>query len=63
VLEHDLARHEAAPLDESAEGEILDLGRVEGLSAAPSTLREVAASGGIAETEESGTIENPSSQL
>jgi N utilization substance protein A len=44
VLEHDLARHERPPLEETAEGEILDLGRVEGLSAAPSTLRDVATS-------------------
>jgi hypothetical protein len=39
VLQQDLATHEPAPIDESAEGEVLDLGRVEGLSAAPSTLR------------------------
>jgi hypothetical protein len=39
VLEHDLATHEPAPTEESAEGEVLDLGRVEGLSGAPSTLR------------------------
>jgi transcription termination/antitermination protein NusA len=41
VLEQDLARHEAALLDEEEGAEVLDLGRVEGLSAAPSTLREV----------------------
>ncbi len=39
VLEHDLARHEGALLDNTDEGEALDLGRVEGLSGAPSTLR------------------------
>jgi len=39
VLEHDLAKHEAVLLEETDEGEVLDLGRVEGLSAAPSTLR------------------------
>ncbi len=39
VLEHDLARHEAALLEETDDGEVLDLGRVEGLSGAPSTLR------------------------
>jgi transcription termination/antitermination protein NusA len=44
VLEHDLARHEAALLEETEEGEVLDLGRVEGLSSAPSTLREAARS-------------------
>src|SRR5947209_7583566 len=38
VLEHDLAKHEPAVLEETEEGEVLDLGRVEGLSAAPSTL-------------------------
>jgi len=42
LLEHVLATHEPAPLDETAKGEVLDLGRVEGLSAAPSTLRAVA---------------------
>jgi len=41
VLEHDLARHEAAPIEESEEGEVLDLGNVEGLSGAPSTLRDL----------------------
>ena len=44
VLEQDLARHEPALTEEGDEGEILDLGRVEGLSAAPSTLRDVASS-------------------
>jgi N utilization substance protein A len=40
VLEHDLATHQAALLEETEDGETLDLGRVEGLSGAPSTLRE-----------------------
>src|SRR5437660_1086546 len=44
VLEHDLATHEPSPLDETTDGELLDLGRVEGLSAAPSTLRDFAGS-------------------
>ncbi len=44
-LEHDLARNEPAQPDKTEEGEVLDLGRVEGLSAAPSTLRNVAESG------------------
>lgn len=64
VLEHDLARHEAAALDETNEGEALDLGRVEGLSAAPSSLRELAGEEEIAEgeeelaeTDESGSME------
>lgn len=38
-LEEDSAQDEAAPVEESAEGVTLDLGRVEGLSGAPSTLR------------------------
>jgi len=46
VLEHDLATHEAALLEDTDEGEVLDLGRVEGLSAAPSTLRDVTESDG-----------------
>ncbi|MBV9267107.1 MAG: transcription termination/antitermination protein NusA [Acidobacteriaceae bacterium] len=44
VLERDLATHENVALEESEEGEVLDLGRVEGLSAAPSTLHNVAGS-------------------
>jgi N utilization substance protein A len=42
VLEQDLATHRAALLEETEDGEILDLGRVEGLSGAPSTLRAAA---------------------
>jgi transcription termination/antitermination protein NusA len=57
VLEHDLARHEPAALEETAEAEVLDLGRVEGLSAAPSTLRDFAEADETAETDQSGTIE------
>ncbi|MBV9764402.1 MAG: transcription termination/antitermination protein NusA [Acidobacteriaceae bacterium] len=57
VLEHDLATHEAALLDDTAEGEVLDLGRVEGLSAAPSTLRNMVAEDETAGTEESDTME------
>jgi transcription termination/antitermination protein NusA len=56
VLEHDLATHEPATL-EAADGEVLDLGRVEGLSAAPSILRDVAGSEETAEMDESGTME------
>ncbi|MFL6351757.1 MAG: transcription termination factor NusA [Bryobacteraceae bacterium] len=56
VLEHDLARHEPAALEETAEAEVLDLGRVEGLSAAPSTLRNFGADE-AAEANQSGTIE------
>jgi transcription termination/antitermination protein NusA len=57
VLEHDLARHEPAALEETAEAEVLDLGRVEGLSAAPSTLRDFAEADETAETDQSGTME------
>jgi transcription termination/antitermination protein NusA len=42
ILEHDLATHQAALLEETEDGEVLDLGRVEGLSGAPSTLRAAA---------------------
>jgi hypothetical protein len=57
VLEHDLATHEPPPLDETTDGEVLDLGRVEGLSAAPSTLRGFAGSDEVAESNKSGTME------
>ncbi|MGH9656845.1 MAG: transcription termination/antitermination protein NusA, partial [Bryobacteraceae bacterium] len=40
ILEHDLATHEVPELDEIDEGQALDLGNVEGLSGAPSTLRD-----------------------
>ncbi len=59
VLEQDIARHDAALLEETDEGEVLDLGRVEGLSGAPSSLREMVGSGEDKETGESGTIEKP----
>jgi N utilization substance protein A len=62
VLEQDLARHEPAPVGETDEGEVLDLGRVEGLSAAPSTLRDVVESGGNGEEAESGTMKNADNQ-
>jgi len=58
VLEHDIATHEPAPVDEAEEGELVDLGRVEGLSAAPSSLRSAVASGETPETVKSDTIEN-----
>jgi N utilization substance protein A len=51
VLEHDLAKHEAAPVINSDGMEVLDLGTVEGLSAAPSALRSLTAS---ADGEEEG---------
>ncbi len=55
VLERDLATHEPALLEESGEGEVLDLGRVEGLSGAPSTLRNMVLSD-EAELAQSDTI-------
>jgi len=56
VLEHDLARHESALLDQGEDGDVLDLGRVEGLSGAPSTLRSVADSSETEDPETSDTI-------
>jgi hypothetical protein len=58
VLEHDIATHEPATVDDTDEGEVVDLGRVEGLSAAPSSLRNTTESGEIPETDKSDTIEN-----
>jgi N utilization substance protein A len=58
VLEEDLARHQAALLADTEEGEALDLGRVEGLSAAPSTLRHLVESGEGGEPVESDTMKN-----
>jgi N utilization substance protein A len=59
VLEHDLATHEQASVEEEDGVEVLDLGRVEGLSAAPSTLHRAAGSAEDAGTAESDTIEKP----
>ncbi len=56
VLERDIATHRAAFLEETGDGEVLDLGHVEGLSGAPSTLHTVAGSGEAAEAPESGTM-------
>jgi len=56
VLERDLGRHEAALLDEENGAEVLDLGRVEGLSGAPSSLREVTTTGETGEGAESGNM-------
>ena len=58
VLEHDTARHEAAHLVATGVGETLDLGTVEGLSAAPSTLTHQPGPDEIAEKHESGTIKD-----
>jgi len=59
VLEQDLATHEAAQVEEHDGVQVLDLGRVEGLSAAPSTLHRMVGAAGAAEGAESGTIEKP----
>jgi transcription termination/antitermination protein NusA len=56
VLEHDLARHESAPVDEQGEAEVIDLGQVEGLSAAPSSLQPQAEVEETAENAESANI-------
>lgn len=58
VLEQDLARHEAAALDESGGTEVLDLGRVEGLSAAPSVFDEQPEPIETAEKHESATMKS-----
>ncbi len=59
VLEQDLATHKAAQLEETDGGEVLDLGRVEGLSGAPSTLHRMVGSAGAAEGAESDTMDSP----
>jgi transcription termination/antitermination protein NusA len=59
VLEHDIATHDPARVDETDEGEILDLGNVEGLSGAPSSMREMVGSGGPEEGNLSDTMEKP----
>ena len=58
VLEHDTARHEAAHVVETDAGETLDLGTIEGLSAAPSTLAHQSGPEEIVEKHESGTIKD-----
>jgi hypothetical protein len=56
VLEQDIARHEAVDVEHTDEGDVLDLGRVEGLSGAPSTLRSDVSPDTAPEGEESDTI-------
>jgi N utilization substance protein A len=56
VLEGDMARHETVNVQHTGEGDTLDLGRVEGLSGAPSTLRGDVSSDTAADEEESDTI-------
>lgn len=56
VLESDIARHEPAAPEENEAYEVIDLGRVEGLSGAPSTLRNMVSSDD-SEAAESDSIE------
>jgi hypothetical protein len=57
VLEHDIARHETVDVEHTDQGDVLDLGRVEGLSGAPSTLGgETSSPENDGEAEESDTI-------
>ena len=58
VLEHDTARHEPAAIEETEEGEVLDLGRVEGLSGAPSTLRDLVSPDNAEDLAGSDTMKN-----
>jgi hypothetical protein len=58
VLEHDLARHEAAPMNEIGEVAVIDLGQVEGLSGAPSSLHPQPEAAETVESEESATIKS-----
>ncbi len=58
VLERDVALHQPALVEETPDGEVLDLGRVEGLSAAPSTLRQLVEDRENGEERESDTIKN-----
>ncbi len=55
-LEHDLAKHEPAVVEEADGALVLDLGRVEGLSAAPSILGYTSKDDGDDELSKSGTI-------
>ncbi len=55
-LQHDIARHEQAPISELDGYEVIDLGRVEGLSSAPSSLRHLVQPDASADAAESGNI-------
>jgi N utilization substance protein A len=59
ILEHDFAKHEPAVLHDTDQGEILDLGRVEGLSAAPSTLHFAAKAADEGDIDKFDNIEKP----
>jgi N utilization substance protein A len=56
VLEHDMARHESVEVEHTKQGDVLDLGKVEGLSGAPSTLGGDVSPDTELEAEESDTI-------
>jgi transcription termination/antitermination protein NusA len=58
ALEHDFARNEPAPVQHVGDSEVLDLGQVEGLSGAPSSLNEVVATDEVSEADESATIKS-----
>jgi hypothetical protein len=58
VLEHDLARHESAPVNEVGDVTVVDLGQVEGLSGAASSLHPQGDGAETEETEESATIKS-----
>jgi hypothetical protein len=58
VLERDMARHEAPAVETGPGGKVLDLGHVEGLSAAASTLDHQAWPDEIVEKHESGTMKD-----
>jgi N utilization substance protein A len=57
ILEHDLTTHEPSFVEELDGSEVLDLGRVEGLSGAPSTLHSFVESGGSGDIDKSDNIE------
>jgi N utilization substance protein A len=56
ALERDLAMHAPAPVEETARGATVDLGLVEGLSGAPSTLDHLTKTVESGENDESDTI-------
>jgi N utilization substance protein A len=56
ALERDLAVHAPAPIEETAHGEVIDLGLVEGLSGAPSTLEHLTKTLESGENDESDTM-------
>jgi N utilization substance protein A len=56
TLERDLALHQPAPVEETPDGEVVDLGLVEGLSGAPSTLDHLTRTAEDGEGAESDTI-------